>query len=105
MEFMDVNIQAPVDVCLKMSNHYFGQGPSGEVPKVAISMSHGLCIIYCEVMNPDASKYIHQLAGPHAFRETDYGIQFYDGCVWKYFNKMTQELYCGYLAEKELLDE
>lgn len=102
---MDISVQAPVDLKLKVNSNFFGVGPGGEQPYVAISATHGLCQVYCDVIQPDGSRYFHHIMGPYAFRETDNGIQYYDSYSWKYFDKMTQELYCGYLAEKELLDE
>ena len=108
MEFLNINVEAPVDLVIRTTNaHYhFGVGPNGEENlKVAICESHGVCQVYVDTINSDGQRGIYYLMGPFAFRECDYGIQFYDSCSWRNFDKVAQEEWAGYKAEKAILGD
>ena len=100
---MDINIQATIDYKFRAGD-YFGSGPNGETAYVLISEVHGVCEISCEC-GDDGNKWINRLQGPWAYRETEHGIQYYDGFSWRYFPKIVQEQYVGVIAEREILGE
>jgi len=104
MDFMDVNIQVPVEMKLRAGSH-FGVGPGGETAYVVINVTHGLCEIVCEIDNGDGTSWVNRLAGQWAFRETDHGVQYFDNFSWKYFPKIVQEQYVGIIAEREILGD
>lgn len=108
MEFLNINVEAPVDVVLRTTNnqYHFGCGPNGEENiKVAICQQFGMCQVYVDAIDTNGVKYIHFLLGPFAFRESNYGIQFYDSCSWRNFDKLAQEQWAGYKAEEAILGD
>lgn len=103
MEYLEIMIQAPVDVNLK-TNTLVNTVPGIDGTHfVAINLTHGMCCIYQEQIDIDGNKMPYHM-GQYAFRETDHGIQYYD-YNWKFFDEMTQELWFGYKAEQELLEK
>lgn len=98
MEYMDINIQAPVE--LVINTNTFGKGPCGEQYKVGINLDHGMCAVYYEQVDNNGDRSIYHQS-QYAIRATDHGLQYYD-YSWRYFCKRAQEEYAGYLMEKEV---
>ena len=103
MEYLDICIQAPVDVKLKTNTLVNTTAGIDGAYYVAISLAHDTCCIHQDQVTIDGNKMTYHI-GQYAFRETDHGIQYYD-YNWKFFDKMTQELWFGYKAEQELLEK
>lgn len=106
MDFLTVQMEIPVAVTLRVTNnnYYWLDNPDNRLIYLAVNHKQGICQPYITEVDVNGNRYIMNSGCHFAFRETNNGIQFYDN-GWRYFEKMTQELWVGYKAEDAILGD
>lgn len=102
-------IQIQKDIKVELSfvlgdDDFFIRDNNAEKRMIAISLEESICLMYIVHLDADGYKW-NNTHGTYALKVANDGIQYFDGCYWRYFDKKVQEQWSDYIAEKVLLEE